>query len=152
MNKEQFKLQTQHNRYVRSAIAGICKIILWTDLYIFAMWLILSVFARIEASATTQALTSAVSKSSSSGSSDSTAGLVVVGLLILLCTVIYNWAVAHEIVDKVNQHRRLSTIEDEYFGVSTTKSDGVNDVSDDDETEVEDDDDESDDEMDDDML
>lgn len=149
MNKEQFKLQTQHNRYVRSAIAGICKIILWTDLYVFALWLILSVFARIETSTATQALTSAATKSSG-GSGDDTAGIVVVGFLILLCTVIYNWAVAHEIIDKVNQHKRLVAVEDEYFGVAPAKS-NVNEDNDGD-SEIETDDNDEDDITDDDML
>ena len=120
MDKKQFKLQTEHNRYVRSAIAGICKTILWTDLYVFAMWLILSIFARIESSATEQALVQAITKNTNS-STDST-GIIVVGFLIIICTVVYNWAIAREIVDKVKQHKKLIAVENEYFGIAPTKS------------------------------
>lgn len=149
MNKDQFKLQTYHNRYVRSAIAGICKIILWTDIYIFVMWLILSISARIEASTATEVLKSTATKSSSDSD---TAAIVTVGLLILFCTVIYNWAVAHEIVDKVNQHKRIIALENEYFGVVPIKSEDTNQADDEGESETSSSDSNGDDELDDDML
>lgn len=105
MNKDQFKLQVYNNRYVRGVVVTICKIIIWTLIYVLIASIVMSVVS--------QELASAPSYYSSSPALG--AGAVFALLILLVVTIAYYWAVIAEIVRKIKQNKQLTEYENDYL-------------------------------------
>ena len=104
MKKDQEKLQIYHNRYMRSAIVGVCKIIAWTIAYSIAIGLICAI-ATIATYDTVK--------------SDSSMGMSVAGFLIFVCTLVYIAIIISEVLGKINEHKTITAMENEYMGMKT---------------------------------
>ena len=116
MNKEQFKLQAEHNKYMRGIAASVCKIYLWSCLYVFAVWAIMSIATKIAEDEVTKSITSSLSKTTSS---DGTAPLIVAGILVAIFSVAFGIFIGNEVKNKIKEHKRISDLEDQYFGTVT---------------------------------
>lgn len=113
MNKDQYKIQVYHNRYMRSVIVSICKIIIWALIYALVASIIMSVVA--------QELNSSFGSSYYSSASLG-AGAIFALLILIAATVAFYWAVVAEILRKIKQNRKLTEYEDEYLGISKSVS------------------------------
>ena len=120
MNKEQFKLQAEHNRYMRGIAASICKIYLWVGIYAFAIWATMSIGTHIATEESVKVLTS-----SRATSDDGQIPIVIAGVLVVMYSVLFGILLGHEVGDKIKEHKRISKLEDQYFGVATM-NDNVN--------------------------
>ncbi len=109
MNKDQFKLQVYNNRYVRGVIVSICKIIIWSLIYLLILSLAVSAFSA-EISPT---------HLNSYSSSPFNPGTIFAALVIIATTAVYYWAVISEIVHKIKQNKQLTQFEDDYLNGSS---------------------------------
>ncbi len=101
MDKEQFKLQIQHNRYIRSTIVCVCRIIIYSIIYAFFIsFLIQDIATYIAKNA------AAVGQATSASS--------VFGIIIVV-SLVYLGVIICEIKDRIRQHKLLSQAENYYF-------------------------------------
>ena len=128
MNKEQFKLQVEQNKYMRGVAVSVCKIFLWSGLYAFAVWVVMSIAAKI---ATDEVAKTSVTSLSKGTSSDGGVPLVFASVLIILFSIILGILVYFEVISKIKEHKRISDLEDKYFGITTLNDDSKIDVEDD---------------------
>ena len=104
MDKEQFRLQVEHNSYMRGVAASACKILVWSGVYAFVVWAVMS-FAT------------AIALSSKNGSDVGSVSLIVANILIIVASIILGLLVWGEVSSKIKEHRRISDLEDAYLGV-----------------------------------
>lgn len=128
MNKEQFKLQVEQNKYMRGVAVSVCKIFLWSGLYAFVVWVVMNIAAKI---ATDEVAKTTVSSLSKGTSSDGSVPLVFASVLIILFSIILGILVCFEVISKIKDHKRISDLEDKYFGITTLNDDSEIDVEDD---------------------
>lgn len=91
MDKEQFKVQVRHNRYMRSVVASACLIVIYSLIYITVIYAVLPIVLE-----------------------QTKDGNLCNGLIIFL-SVVYDVLVICEIVGKITQHKKLCKLEYEFF-------------------------------------
>lgn len=108
MDKDQFRIQIYHNRYTRGVVVTICRIILWTLIYLLLAGITAAIFADDFAIMFSPTLSEMVNGAP-------TAGIITASIIEVILTVIYYTAVIWEIVLKIRQNREIVRVENEYL-------------------------------------
>ncbi len=104
MDKEQFRLQVLHHRYLRDTIVCICRIALYSIVYALIVYCIVFL--------STQSLKSGTSQTLSSIENYQT--------IIIILSVLYLVLIAIEVANRIIQHGLLKDLESLYFGEDLT--------------------------------
>jgi len=104
MDKEQFRLQVLHHRYLRDTIVCICRIVLYSVVYALIVYCIVFL--------STQSLKSGTSQTLSSIENYQT--------IIIILSVLYLVLIAIEVANRIIQHGLLKDLESLFFGEDLT--------------------------------
>ena len=148
VGREQIKLQTLHNRFIRGAIVSVCRIALWTMMLVGIISIIKSgatgIIAAMSSSAATSSVSSYLSDKSSSDSGFNSGIIIGVALVLAgICVIVYFVKVIGLLGKTIADHKAISEMENAYLGISQDELDGeMSAAIPDDETVVADPDDE----------
>lgn len=104
MDKEQFKLQVLHHRYLRDTIVCICRIVLYSIVYVSIVYCMVFLSTQSLKSGTLQTLSSIEGYQT----------------ILIILSVLYLVLIAIEVVNRIIQHGLLKDLESLYFGEDLT--------------------------------
>ena len=105
MDKKQFRLQVEHNHYMRGIAASVCKVLVWSGVYVFAVWIVMTIATAIAASS---------KGDGNAGSASFTAAYIIICIMAIVLGLLV-WG---EVSSKIKEHKRISDLEDAYFDIA----------------------------------
>lgn len=122
MEKKYYEAQILHNRFIRNAIASICKIFLWGFAYGFILGI--TVPGLVASSAN---LTVSYYSSSSSKNTEFSPEFFICAAIIIITTLVYALIVIGEVYGIIKENKNITKIENKKLKLESINIDSVKD-------------------------